>query len=65
MSVSPCIEGVREYLVERGRSAYMTKREEVEAVQPGLMGEAERFFVLSQTDNLWKAGPRRHCPPRR
>ena len=48
------IDGVRDYLVKRGRDAYTTKREEVEAAQPGLMGEAERFFVLSQTDNLWK-----------
>ena len=47
-------DGVRNYLVKRGKDAYRTKREEVEAIQPGLMGEAERFFVLSQTDNLWK-----------
>ena len=26
----------------------------MEAVVPGLMRDAERFFVLSQTDNLWK-----------
>lgn len=48
------IDGVRDYLVKRGKDAYVTKRQEVEAAQPGLMGEAERFFVLSQTDNLWK-----------
>ena len=47
-------DGVRNYLAKRGTDAYRTKREEVEAIQPGLMGEAERFFVLSQTDNLWK-----------
>ena len=28
--------------------------EEVNAVEPGLMQDAERFFVLPQTDNLWK-----------
>jgi hypothetical protein len=28
--------------------------EEVEAMEKGLMGEAQRFFVLAQTDNLWK-----------
>lgn len=28
--------------------------EEVEAVEKGLMLEAQRFFVLAQTDNLWK-----------
>ena len=48
------VDGVRDYLVKRGREAYLTKREEVEATQPGLMGEAERYFVLTQTDNLWK-----------
>ena len=48
------IDGVRDYLVKRGRDAYLTKRDEVEAAQPGLMGEAEKYFVLTQTDNLWK-----------
>ena len=48
------IDGVRDYLVARGRDAYLTKRDEVEAAQPGLMGEAEKYFVLTQTDNLWK-----------
>ena len=48
------IDAVRDFLVQRGRDAYLTKREEVEAAQPGLMGEAEKFFVLTQTDNLWK-----------
>ena len=48
------VDGVRDYLVRRGREAYLTKREEVEAAQPGLMGEAEKYFVLTQTDNLWK-----------
>ena len=32
----------------------MTKCGEVEATEVGLMMEAERFFILSQTDNLWK-----------
>jgi len=48
------IDGVRDYLVRRGREAYLAKREEVEAAQPGLMSEAEKYFVLTQTDNLWK-----------
>jgi preprotein translocase subunit SecA len=48
------IDAVRDYLVTRGREAYLTKRDEVEAAQPGLMGEAEKYFVLTQTDNLWK-----------
>ena len=48
------IEGLRNYLVKRGKDAYLQKRGEIEALQPGLMSEAERYFVLSQTDNLWK-----------
>ena len=28
--------------------------EAVNAVEPGLMQDAQRFFVLTQTDNLWK-----------
>jgi len=26
----------------------------VEEYEPGLMSEAQRFFLLSQTDSLWK-----------
>ena len=28
--------------------------EEVNGVEAGLMQDAQRFFVLTQTDNLWK-----------
>merc|ERR1712157_527997 len=35
--------------------AYKDKVSEVEAVEEGLMAEAEQFFVLSQYDNLWKS----------
>ncbi len=48
------VEGLQNYLVKRGKDAYLQKRGEIEALQPGLMAEAERYFVLSQTDNLWK-----------
>jgi preprotein translocase subunit SecA len=34
--------------------ALAAKRAEVEQQQPGMMSEAIRFFVLSQTDSLWK-----------
>ena len=30
------------------------QKAETEAVEPGLMQEAQRFFLLTQTDNLWK-----------
>ena len=34
---------------------YVTvQKAETEAVEPGLMQEAQRFFLLTQTDNLWK-----------
>ncbi|KAJ7519747.1 hypothetical protein O6H91_20G054300 [Diphasiastrum complanatum] len=48
------IDNLREYLRERGREAYLQKRAETEKLAPGLMTEAERYFVLSQTDKLWK-----------
>lgn len=35
-------------------SCTMVQVEEVNAIEPGLMQDAERFFVLTQTDNLWK-----------
>lgn len=47
-------ERLREYLRTRGVQAYEAKVAEVEAVEPGLMAKAARFFVLAQTDNLWK-----------
>ena len=43
------VEGLQNYLVKRGKDAYLQKRGEIEALQPGLMAEAERYFVLSQT----------------
>ncbi|CAK9233356.1 unnamed protein product [Sphagnum troendelagicum] len=48
------IESLSDYLHFRGREAYLQKKAEVEKMAPGLMQEAERYFVLTQTDNLWK-----------
>lgn len=39
---------------KRGVEAYYKKREEMEGAEAGLSSKAERFFVLVQTDNLWK-----------
>ncbi|KAL3689898.1 hypothetical protein R1sor_016207 [Riccia sorocarpa] len=50
----PTYDSLRDYLYLRGREAYMRKKEEVETKVPGLMQEAERYFVLTQIDNLWK-----------
>jgi len=47
-------EEIRTYLRKRAVDAYYQKVEEVEGVEKGLMWQAERFFVLTQTDNLWK-----------
>ncbi len=48
------LEGVRTYLRSRGVAALQQKRDEVENQQPGMMSEAVRFFMLTQTDALWK-----------
>ena len=34
--------------------AYSLKKAEMDAAEAGLASKAERFFVLVQTDNLWK-----------
>lgn len=47
-------EALRGYLRGRAREAYYQKVEAVEALQTGLMQDAQRFFMLTQTDNLWK-----------
>ncbi|KAL4443549.1 hypothetical protein ABPG75_011286 [Micractinium tetrahymenae] len=47
-------ERMRAYLRARGVEAYEMKRVEMEKAEEGLASKAERFFVLVQTDNLWK-----------
>jgi preprotein translocase subunit SecA len=47
-------ERLREYLQKRGVEAYHAKVAEVEGLEKGLMSKAARFFVLAQTDALWK-----------
>ena len=47
-------EKLREHLRTRGVAAYRARVEAVNALEPGLMDDAQRFFVLVQTDNLWK-----------
>lgn len=47
-------EGLRTYLHSICVDAYNRKVQMVEAMQPGLMSEVQKFFVLSQTDSLWK-----------
>jgi preprotein translocase subunit SecA len=47
-------EALRAYVRARGLAAYRAKVAAVDAVEPGLAADAARFFVLAQTDNLWK-----------
>ncbi|KAF8394751.1 hypothetical protein HHK36_020968 [Tetracentron sinense] len=47
-------DDLQDYLHNRGREAYLQKRDIVEKQAPGLMKEAERFLILSNIDRLWK-----------
>jgi len=47
-------EELRAYLRKRCVDAYYDKAKSVEDIEAGLMAEAQRFFLLTQTDNLWK-----------
>jgi preprotein translocase subunit SecA len=42
------------YLRRVGVEAYHNKKNAVNQIKPGLMLQAERYFILLQTDNLWK-----------
>ncbi|CAK6696042.1 preprotein translocase subunit SecA [Synechococcus sp. CBW1107] len=42
------------FLREQLRNAYDLKESLIEQVRPGLMREAERFFILQQIDTLWR-----------
>jgi len=48
------IEELKNYLQEQLRIAYDLKELQIEKIRPGLMREAERFFILQQIDNLWR-----------
>ncbi|MDA9707743.1 preprotein translocase subunit SecA, partial [Prochlorococcus sp. AH-736-K21] len=48
------IEELKNYLQEQMRIAYDLKETNIEKIRPGLMREAERFFILQQIDNLWR-----------
>ena len=45
---------LKEFLKEQLRNAYDTKEAQVEQTHPGIMRQAERFFILQQLDNLWR-----------
>ena len=48
------MEELKAFLQEQMRNAYDLKEGQVEQVRPGLMREAERFFILQQIDTLWR-----------
>lgn len=45
---------IKLFLQEEVRKAYDLKEEQVDSIQPGLMRQAERFFILQQIDTLWR-----------
>ncbi len=45
---------IKTFLREQVRVAYDLKESQVDGVQPGLMRNAERFFILQQIDALWR-----------
>ena len=45
---------IKTFLHEQARIAYDLKEAEVDQLQPGLMRQAERFFILNRIDTLWR-----------
>jgi preprotein translocase subunit SecA len=45
---------IKTFLHEQVRIAYDIKEAQVDSIQPGLMRQAERFFILQQIDTLWR-----------
>ncbi|PSN17462.1 preprotein translocase subunit SecA [filamentous cyanobacterium CCP5] len=45
---------IRTFLYEQVRIAYDIKEAQVDQMKPGLMRDAERFFILQQIDSLWR-----------
>ncbi len=45
---------LKEFLKEQLRNAYDLKEAQLEQTHPGIMRQAERFFMLQQLDNLWR-----------
>ncbi len=48
------VEELKAFLQEHLRNAYDIKEGQVEQQRPGLMREAERYFILQQIDTLWR-----------
>jgi preprotein translocase subunit SecA len=48
------VDQIKTFLHEEVRKAYDMKEAQVDQIQPGLMRQAERFFILQQIDTLWR-----------
>jgi preprotein translocase subunit SecA len=48
------VDELKAFLREQLRNAYDLKEGQIEQARPGLMREAERFFILQQIDTLWR-----------
>jgi len=48
------VDELKNYLKEELRNAYDLKEAQIEESNPGMMREAERFFMLQQLDTLWR-----------
>jgi len=45
---------IKNFLYEEVRKAYDIKEAQIDQIQPGLMRQAERFFILQRIDTLWR-----------
>jgi preprotein translocase subunit SecA len=48
------VSEIKAFLHEQIRIAYDMKEAQIDQIQPGLMRQAERFFILQQIDTLWR-----------
>ncbi|MEL7009320.1 MAG: preprotein translocase subunit SecA [Cyanobacteria bacterium J06629_2] len=48
------VSEMKNFLCEEVRKAYDLKEHQIDSMQPGLMRQAERFFILQQIDTLWR-----------
>ncbi|MEB3266610.1 MAG: preprotein translocase subunit SecA [Cyanobacteriota bacterium] len=48
------MDELKAFLQEQLRNAYDVKEAQIDLQRPGLMREAERFFILQQIDTLWR-----------
>jgi len=48
------VDELKAFLQEQMRNAYDIKEAQIDQLNPGLMRQAERFFILQQIDTLWR-----------